>query len=132
MTVNRVLAVALLGSVALGAGPWNAPEDAKALKDPRPWSLDSVAAGQKVYEQRCINCHGKTGAGDGPDVEELGIHPAKLSDPATQLQTDGELFWKIKTGRRPMPSYGKRLALEEMWDSVRYIRSLAQSTSPEK
>jgi hypothetical protein len=52
---------------------------------------------------------GKTGDADGPAVIELNIHPAKLSDPQLAAQSDGALFWKITTGKKPMPAYGKRL-----------------------
>ena len=127
-----LLAVAVVGSTELGVVPWKAPEEAKALVNPRPAGSASVAAGRHVYEKKCLNCHGETGDGDGPDVEELGIHPARLSDPSTQLQTDGELFWKIKSGRRPMPSYGKRLSPDDIWNSVHYIRSFAPSPAPGK
>jgi hypothetical protein len=29
-----------------------------------------------------------------PDAADLGIDPAKLSDPVIGVETDGELFWK--------------------------------------
>ena len=58
-------------------------------------------------------CHGKTGDADGPAVIELNIHPAKLSDPKLATESDGALFWKITTGKKPMPTYGERLS--ETW-----------------
>lgn len=122
----------VVGSIAAGAGPWIAPDETKALSNPRPAGPESVAAGRRVYEKRCLGCHGDRGDGDGPDVEDLGIVPAKLSDPATQLQSDGELYWKIKTGRRPMPSYGKRLSADEIWSAVHYLRSFAPAARPGK
>jgi mono/diheme cytochrome c family protein len=126
------LVLVALGLAALGAGPWKAPEDTQALVNPKPAGPDSVAAGRRVYENKCLGCHGPTGNGDGPDVEDLGIHPARLSDPSTQVQTDGELFWKIKTGRRPMPSYGKRLSSDDIWNAVHYVRSFAPGPAPGK
>jgi mono/diheme cytochrome c family protein len=41
--------------------------------------------------------------------------------------TDGEIFWKITTGKGPMPAYGKEFTQKERWDLVNYIRSLAKS-----
>jgi mono/diheme cytochrome c family protein len=84
----------------------------------------SLAAGQKIYLKRCVACHGKTGNGDGPDAADLGIHPAKLSDPAIRRQTDGELFWKITVGKKPMPNYGTRLSPTDRWNVINYLRSL--------
>ncbi len=40
--------------------------------------------------------------------------------------TDGEIFWKITTGKPPMPSYREELTEKERWDLVNYLRSLAK------
>jgi mono/diheme cytochrome c family protein len=40
-----------------------------------------------------------------------------------QVESDGEIFWKISTGRGAMPSW-KHLPEAERWALVRYIRSL--------
>lgn len=45
----------------------------------------------------------KSGNGDGAGVIELGIHPAKLSDPRMRAQSDGVLFWKITIGKSRCP-----------------------------
>jgi mono/diheme cytochrome c family protein len=39
--------------------------------------------------------------------------------------TDGEIFWKIGEGRRPMPSFKKRLTDDQRWQLVNYVRSFA-------
>jgi mono/diheme cytochrome c family protein len=69
-------------------------------------------------------CHGKTGDADGPAVIELNIHPARLSDPQLDSESDGALFWKITTGKKPMPAYGKRLSETDRWNLVNYIRTI--------
>src|SRR4029450_10933027 len=69
---------------------WTAPAAEARKKNPAAVHESSLAAGQKIYLKRCVQCHGKTGNGDGPDAADLGIHPAKLSNPAIQQQTDGE------------------------------------------
>ena len=74
---------------------WTAPAAEARKKNPVAVSESSVAAGQKIYLKRCVGCHGKTGDGDGADAADLGIHPAKLSNPLIRKETDGELFWKI-------------------------------------
>ena len=71
-------------------------------------------------------CHGKTGDADGPAVIELNIHPAKLSDPQLNTEPDGALFWKITTGKKPMPKYGTRLSETDRWNVINYIRTLAK------
>jgi mono/diheme cytochrome c family protein len=105
---------------------WTAPATEARKKNPVAVSESSLAAGQKVYLKRCLACHGKTGNGDGPDAADLGIHPAKLSDPAIVAETDGALFWKITVGKKPMPNYGSRLSPTDRWNVINYLRTLTK------
>jgi mono/diheme cytochrome c family protein len=126
--------IALLGSVLItvsgeqqgSAEKWIAPAAEARKKNPVAVSESSLAMGQKIYVKRCLACHGKTGNGDGPDAADLGIHPAKLSDPVIRQETDGELFWKITVGKKPMPNYGTRLSPTDRWNVINYLRSLAR------
>ena len=105
---------------------WAAPAAEARKKNPVAINESSLAAGQKIYLKRCVACHGKTGNGDGPDAVDLGIHPAKLSDPGLREQADGALFWKITVGKKPMPNYGTRLSPTDRWNVINYLRSLAK------
>ena len=126
--------IALLGSVLItvsgeqpgAAEKWIAPAAEARKKNPVAVSEFSLATGQKIYVKRCVACHGKTGNGDGPDAADLGIHPAKLSDSVIREETDGELFWKITVGKKPMPNYGTRLSPTDRWNVINYLRSLAR------
>ena len=103
---------------------WLSPAPTAAKKNPIAATQDSIAAGQKIYSKTCLMCHGKSGDADGPAVIELNIHPARLSDPRLDTESDGALFWKITTGKKPMPAYGKRLSETDRWHLVNYIRTL--------
>lgn len=103
---------------------WLSPAPSAAKKNPIAPTQDSIAAGQKIYSKTCVMCHGKSGDADGPAVIELNIHPAKLSNPQLDTQSDGSLFWKITTGKKPMPAYGKRLSETDRWNLVNYIRTI--------
>src|SRR5262249_53892604 len=103
-----------------------APAAEAGNKNPVTVNVSSLAAGHKIYLQRCAGCPGKTGKGDGPDAADLGIHPAKLSDAAVQGQTDGALFWKITVGKKPMPNYRTRLSPTDRWNVINYLRTLAR------
>lgn len=105
---------------------WIAPAAEAQKKNPVAVTESSLAAGQKIYLKRCVACHGKRGNGDGPDAADLGIDPAKLSDPAIRVETDGELFWKITVGKKPMPGYGTRLSPADRWNVINYLRSFAK------
>ena len=106
------------------SGKWLSPAPSAAKKNPIAPTQESVAAGQKIYSKTCALCHGKSGDADGPAVIELNIHPARLSDPQLAMESDGALFWKITTGKKPMPAYGKRLSESDRWHIVNYIRTL--------
>ena len=103
---------------------WSAPAGEAQKKNPIAANGSSLAAGQKIYSKTCAMCHGKTGDADGPAVIELNIHPAKLSDPKLVTEPDGSLFWKITTGKKPMPAFGRRLSEADRWNLVNYIRTL--------
>jgi len=106
---------------------WLSPAASAAKKSPIAPTPDSIAAGQKIYSKTCMMCHGKSGDADGPAVIELNIHPAKLSDPHLMgTESDGSLFWKISTGKKPMPAYGKRLSETDRWNLVNYVRTLSK------
>ena len=105
---------------------WSAPAGEAQKKNPVAPSESSLAAGRKIYSKTCAMCHGKAGDADGPAVIELNIHPAKLSDPKVGTEADGSLFWKITTGKKPMPAYGKRLSETDRWNLVNYIRTLSK------
>jgi mono/diheme cytochrome c family protein len=127
-----VLITVLLGSALVAVGEqqskerWMAPAAEAQKKNPVAANPSSLAAGQKIYLKRCAACHGNAGNGDGPDAADLGIHPAKLSDPAVRQQSDGELFWKITVGKKPMPGYGSRLSATDRWNAINYLRTLAR------
>src|ERR1035437_178964 len=86
---------------------WKAPPTAKEKKNPIAADAASIAAGKLIYEKDCINCHGKKGRGDGKDAASQDVIVTDLTLPKTQSQTDGELFWKISEGRKPMPTNKK-------------------------
>ena len=44
--------------------------------------------------------------------------------------TDGEIYYQITEGRKPMPSYKKRLSEEQRWQLVILVRSFAGQPSP--
>ena len=100
-----VFLTALLGSTLIAvseeqpASKWTAPAAEARKKNPVAVNESSLALGQKIYLQRCAGCHGKTGNGDGPDAADLGIHPAKLSDPAMQQKQTARSFGKSPSAR---------------------------------
>jgi mono/diheme cytochrome c family protein len=127
-----------LGTVALlvlGAGglppapahaqaPWVAPASEKAKKNPLPSDKKTVEQGEKIAKVNCASCHGGKGKGDGAAAVALNPKPADWTSKRVQDEPDGEIFWKITTGRGAMPAW-RHLPENDRWAVVRYIRTLA-------
>ncbi len=112
-------------------GGWRAPEEARGVPNPIAAGEESVARGAAIYRSTCLGCHGADGHGDGKMAKGLSRKPADIVH-RIPAQSDGELFWKITEGRRPMPSFEKDLEPEQRWDVINYLRHLvAASASPD-
>jgi mono/diheme cytochrome c family protein len=128
------MAVALLTAGLWAAdGAWKAPSFRARKKNPVPADIRSIAEGKKLYIQECLSCHGSSGRGDGQAAKDLDIPPGDLTSPGVAGQSDGALFWKISTGRSPMPTFEPLMTEQQRWQVVNYIRTLAATvpvTSP--
>lgn len=107
-------------------GPWVVPEAAKQKKNLYPADESSIARGKKSYKMECMRCHGKEGKGNGSSSFNIEKTVADLSSDYVQKQTDGELFWKMSEGRKPMPIAKRTLTDDQRWDIINYIRTFAK------
>jgi mono/diheme cytochrome c family protein len=116
---------AFLLSAALSAQakPWVVPANFKNMKNPIATSDASTKAGMALYVKNCASCHGKAGLGDGVKARMLKDFPGDFSKADFQNQTDGEHFYKTKTGRGEMPKYEGKLADNDIWNIVNYMRT---------
>src|SRR5450631_751593 len=92
-----------------------------------PYSVTSIAAGLKHYEDNCTGCHGVSGHGDGPAAASFPIKPADLSAPHTALHTAGDLYWWITHGIQPsgMPAFDGVLTNDDRWDIINFLGAFA-------
>ena len=97
-----------------------APEKARARSNPLASDPDAVAAGRKLFEGHCAECHGNAGEG--------GKKAPSLRAQAVQQATPGTLFWVLTNGvvRRGMPVWSK-LPEPQRWQIVSYLKSLGPS-----
>ena len=104
-----------------------APKDIQTKKNPVASSDAVLAKAKTVYEENCLMCHGETGKGDGPMASMLKEKPADISDAKIMGEaTDGEIFWFITKGKKPMPPFETKLSEEERWSLVHLMRSHVQ------
>ena len=142
-----ILTVAAVGLLFAGWAPahdkdWQAPPEAKKMKNPVAPTPDNLAAARAIFMDKCAKCHGDKGAGDGPEAEMYDPEPANFTDAHMMNEmTDGEIFWKMTEGRKPMPSFKNELTDEQRWELVNFLRTLASqapahpsrgATPPEK
>ena len=110
---------------------WTAPPEAKSLKNPVPVNEATLAAGKALYADKCAECHGEKGDGKGPEAEMYAVPPGNFTDAHMMNEmTDGEIFWKITEGRRPMPSFKKQYTDEQRWQLVNYLRTFSKPVPP--
>jgi mono/diheme cytochrome c family protein len=117
--------LAMLVSITLLAQPkpWVVPASFKAMKNPVAVSDASKKAGQTLYTKNCASCHGKTGLGDGVKARSLKDFPGDFSKADFQSQSDGDLFYKTKSGRAEMPKYDGKLTDDDIWNTVVCMRT---------
>jgi mono/diheme cytochrome c family protein len=133
LPVFTIVSTAVLGTmlaVAAGKEEWKVPPAEAAKKNPVPVNDESLAAGKESYDGQCTDCHGASGKNDGKKVAEMKKEEkdrmTPLTDPSVAKQSDGELFWKIAEGKKPMPSGKKLMDDDEMWSIVNYIRTFTE------
>ncbi len=130
LTVAVAASVGADDTKTAASNPWRVSPRKTRMKNPVPPDAASIAIGAELYSQECLSCHGDTGKGDGPEARKLETAVPDMTGPEMWDQTDGELFWKITLGRRPMPGMRKLLAKEERWHLVNYSRTLAPRPVP--
>ena len=121
-----LICLTLVYSVWQQNKPWVVPEEFKKLKNPLAPTGSNLSAAKDVYMEECAQCHGEHGKGDGPEARTHSPLPADLSDGRRMSAvTDGEIFYQITEGRRPMPSFKTRLSQDQRWGLVLFVRSLS-------
>jgi mono/diheme cytochrome c family protein len=104
--------------------PWPAPPAAISVKNPVKSDAVSIKDGKTLYIKNCQSCHGDAGKGDGTKAKNLDISCGDLSLAGIAKITDGELYWKMTEGRKPMPTFSKKLTNNERWSVINYLRTL--------
>jgi mono/diheme cytochrome c family protein len=108
-------------------GVWEVPAEAKAVPNPVEATPEAVAAGGELYKKHCLMCHGESAKGDGPATKYMKPAPPDMTVAGTKARmTDGEMFYKISTGKKPMPPMNRKLSETERWQVVHYLRTLQQ------
>ena len=107
-------------SWSLLAQGWVVPDDKKGKLCSFQFNEETRKAGERLYSINCRSCHGVPGKGN-----YINLVPPP-GDPATdkiQHNSDGEIFFKVTTGRGPMPSFKNALTGNDVWNIISFLRS---------
>lgn len=127
LAVVLVLATVAMFNALAG---WTVPDSARTMQNPYPATVESLNEGSEIYVKRCKDCHGVNGDGTGERADQLSAMPSDFTDAREMSRaTDGELFWKITHGRRPMPAFEDKLTDKQRWELVDYIRTFAKKAA---
>ena len=106
-----------------------------------PSSDDLLALGRRVYETRCVGCHGAKGDGNGPAATFLTPRPRDFTlgvfkfrtTPSGSLPTDGDLFRTVTRGVRwtAMPTWHE-LGDKERLAVVAFIKTFSKRWKEER
>jgi mono/diheme cytochrome c family protein len=100
--------------------------DARKLTNPLPQTPGSIKQGKESYGYYCVQCHGPKGDGEGTVGQSFSPLPADLRSDGVQVQSDGELYAKIRLGYKRHPRLYTTISQADTWAVVDYMRSLKQ------
>jgi len=96
-------------------------------RNPLTPSDENIYAGQKIFAQYCMVCHGLDGQNTGvPFADKMSPPVPLLNSKNVQRYRDGQLKWIIEHGIFPsgMPASQGMFSDDEIWELVLYMRHL--------
>jgi mono/diheme cytochrome c family protein len=101
-------------------GGWlkNVPARDHEKINPYRDQADAIAAGRRIFVDRCSHCHGE-------NAEGTRKRPPLKSERVQQQATEGDLHWLLVNGNmgKGMPSWAK-LPDQQLWQVITYVKSL--------
>jgi mono/diheme cytochrome c family protein len=99
---------------------------------PAPVTREMLARGRERFDVYCAVCHGRTGEGNGMIVQRGFPQPPSFHEQRLRDAPVGHFFDVITNGYGVMYPYASRVAPEDRWAIIAYIRALqlSQHASP--
>ncbi|MBK7628746.1 MAG: cytochrome c [Bacteroidales bacterium] len=127
MHIVRIIISALMLAFSLDSysqtGEWLVVAEDAGRENPVEINPRNISVGKSVYINSCAACHGAKADGKGL------LASADLISDTVQNQTDGTIFYKIKSGRNKMPPFKGILSDNEIWSVINYLRILVNPSS---
>jgi cytochrome c6 len=120
--VKAILLLAALATVSCGS------EQSLPIGDGLSGDL---AAGQRIFERKCMSCHNRNG--DGDTVTASRFKYANLIDGVWRSDGSEEAIERqIRQGRDPMPKFEGKLTDEEIRQTAAYVLELARAAEKKR
>ncbi len=104
-------------------------ETKEELAVSKPKGEVDLTKGKAIYHEKCANCHGPKGHGDGPQAAFLDPKPTNFTDAKyMSTLTDEHIFKTISEGgiavgkSNLMPRWKFVLSEDDIWSAIAYIR----------
>ena len=78
-----------------------------------------------LYGQRCLNCHGPSGRGEGPVAARLPAPPPDFRE-TVQRKSNAQIRKIIAQGKGAMPAFEPALRQSEINDMLQMVRFLSR------
>jgi len=121
MRITVIFITLLFLKTALPAQEWIVPADRKARLSPSEFTPQNLIEGELIYKNNCMSCHGTPGQNNF--LRELNPQPGDPAGEEYQMNSDGELFYKVSEGRGQMPGFKNVLSQNDIWSLISYVRS---------
>jgi len=83
--------------------------------------VEAIQAGQGLFQTDCAICHGADGSGGLPNTPDFTTQEVN----AELRATPGRFFCVLTEGEGAMPAFAGSLSVEERWQILTYLGSLA-------
>ena len=105
------------------------------MQNPVACSDPALTEARAHWADHCATCHANNGSGDSMLGRTMYPRPPDMRQPATQTQSDGEIYYTINNGVRwtGMPAFGEPGDRDaDSWKLVCFIRHLPHLSPAEE
>jgi cytochrome c oxidase cbb3-type subunit III len=95
-----------------------------AVARPALAQTGNAEAGQKIFADKCVRCHGQDGSGSTAIGKALGAADLRSAD--VQKKTDADFYTQIDKGKANMPPFGTTLDKSQINDLIAYVRQFGK------
>ena len=121
--MNWVLDTAMVHSVQ---------KHARGISAPPLADTTMIQAGFRLYDRRCVGCHGAPGVKQGDIAKGIWPEAPDLAESAPEW-TSAQLYWIIKNGLKftSMPAWGPSRSEGDLWAMTAFVQNLPHVTAAE-